>query len=149
MKKLGEKKEKMTKERNKEMAEERLYELHVINQQANALQQQLKILDNNLAELNMIKESLSDLGKSKEKEVFSHLGGGVFVKAELKDKDNVLINVGAGILINKKLKEAEEIVVKQSKETKKIVEKLGVEINSFVEKAGILEKELEGISEEK
>lgn len=138
----------MPKEINKEAISEKVYEIHIMNQQASALQQQLKILESNLAELNQIEESLEDIGDNEEKEIFSHLGGGVFVKAETKHKGNALINIGGGVLISKSIKEAKETVKKQGDETGKIIEKFSIEINSFLEKINNLEKELEDLREE-
>ena len=134
--------------KNKEIIQEKAYEMYHLNQQVKSMHEQLKQLENNLVELSRINESLDDFENSKETEMFSHLGGGVFVKAEVKNKDKILVNVGGNILINKNIKDAKKIISNQGDETKGVIEKLGSEIYMFVERVAILEKELQEKSEE-
>jgi len=134
---------------NKQVIQEKVYELYGLNHQVQSMQHELKVLDNNLAELGKLKESLDDFEKNNEKEVFSHLGGGVFIKAELKDKNKVLVNVGGNVLVNKNIKEANDIIEKQGEETGKVIQRLDSEINLFAKRMSDLEKEIEKLGKKK
>ena len=58
-----------------------------------------------LAELETTINALEDLPKSKESEALIPLGAGVFVKAELTDKKNVVVAVGSAINVTKTAKD--------------------------------------------
>lgn len=110
---------------------------------------QLKLFDDEFSELKRIKESLEDFQSSQETEAFNHLGGGIFVKVELKDKDKVLVNVGGNVLVYKDVKEAKKLIDEQALDIHDIIKKLDQEINTWATKVSSLEREIEDLNKEK
>tara|TARA_Y100000310_G_C20687731_1_gene820203 strand:+ start:2766 stop:3161 length:396 start_codon:yes stop_codon:yes gene_type:complete len=88
-----------------------------LQQQVQQLEESLKIIEQQTAELEQFSDNISFLEKSEEKELISSLGKGMFVKTELKDKD-IFVDVGSGILVKKSATQSREIIESQLKKFK-------------------------------
>jgi len=81
------------------------------------MQQQLQLLLQQDAELEQLIDALKELQKHPlKKDVLVPFGGGIFLKADIKDTQTVLLNVGAGVTIEKDIDATLTLVEKQSKE---------------------------------
>src|SRR3989344_7868442 len=97
---------------------QRLYmQMQVLQQQAQQLQQQIQAIDQQLSELETVKEGLDKLKDVKPgTEVLVPFSGGIFIKAELKDSKDVLLNVGAGIAVSKPIPDTIVALAEQAEE---------------------------------
>jgi prefoldin alpha subunit len=86
-------------------------ELERESQQA---EETLRFVDEKIAELEGFSKILNDFEASKDKEMLSSIGSGVYAKTELKEKE-LFVNVGAGVLVKKTPKQAQEVVQSQIK----------------------------------
>ena len=110
---------------NDKETQQKYLELHLLNTQIKQLTQQLALLEQQLLELRISDDSLEDFKNIKnEKESFVPLVGGIFVKSKLENNKNVLINVGQGIIVEKSIDEARNMVSMQEKEVKKIIKQI-------------------------
>ena len=99
------KKEDMTK---------KYVEFQVLNQQIQQSQQQLQMLSKQVQELKALSENTKEISKTKENsEMYTNLGVGVHLKSQIKDIKHLLVNVGAGIFVQKTPEETIKIVDKQ------------------------------------
>ena len=90
------------------------FQLQVLEQQGQQLQQQLQAIGQQVEELEHVKEGLEQLQNVKPgTEIFVPFAGGVFVKAELKDSQQLLLNVGAGTAILKSVPETITTIMSQ------------------------------------
>jgi prefoldin alpha subunit len=97
-----------------------VYELQLMQGTAETLQQRLAILQNAMADLRVAEESLKGLDEAEEGgPVLVPMGGGTFVRAELGDLSNVIINVGAEVSIDMALVDAIENVKGRLEEIEK------------------------------
>ena len=98
----------------KQEIQQKYIELQILNQQIKKIQEQFMILQQQLAELiNLETALLETKDVKKDSEVFSSLGSGIFVNSKLTDPENVIVNVGAGVLVKKTLDEALHLVKTQ------------------------------------
>ena len=98
-------------------------ELQLLNQQIKQIQEQFLILQQQLTELINIETSLTELKDvKKNNEMFSPIGSGIFVSSTIKDNDLVIVNVGAGVLIEKTVDEAKKLVQSQMENINKSIE---------------------------
>ena len=98
----------------KEQIQQKYMELQVLNQQIKKVHEQFMFLQQQLAELTNLETSLVEMKDiKKDSEVFSSLGSGIFVNSKLTDPENVIVNVGAGVLVKKTLDEAIKLVKTQ------------------------------------
>lgn len=99
--------------------QEYLLKLQVLEQQANQFGEQLSLIEQQINELNKLKENISKFEESKQKEIFAEFGRGIYIKADIADK-SFLIDVGAGVMVPKSVKEVEEIIELQIKKFEEI-----------------------------
>jgi len=57
-------------------------------------------------------------------EILVPIGSGSFIQGEIKDRENVIIGIGAGISVEKKVSEAKKILEERKKDMKDAMEKL-------------------------
>jgi prefoldin alpha subunit len=110
--------------------EEYILRLSLLEQEANKMQEQLQAVDQQITEFELLKLSLDNLEKAKEKTFLASLGKGIFVNSELKDKE-LFVNVGSGVVIKKKPKEAIVLINTQIRQLEEIKGTLMHEIENI------------------
>ncbi len=122
--------------------EDYLIRLSLLEQESNKIEEQIGLINQQIAELEVLKLSLEKLDKTKEKEILAPFGKGIFFKAEIKEKE-LFVNIGANVVVKKKPKETTEIVqrqIKQLEELKKSlmknIEDIRIQLESLVVEAG-------------
>lgn len=113
--------------------------------QANEIRNQIIALQNIENEINRSEEAIKNL-KEKTISLFT-LGSGVFVSGEVKDANKVLVNVGAGIVVEKSIDEALEFFKERKKEIAEAKEELLKEIGAISERLKGIDKEAREIFE--
>ena len=82
-------------------------ELRLLESTAESLQSRINFLNAAWAELSLSKNTLEGLEKEEaDAPLFVPIGGGSYVKAKLGEVDSVVYGVGAGVAIEKTLKES-------------------------------------------
>lgn len=122
---------------NKEKLGELVREARMHQARGEALKEQLVMFQENLNQLEATIETLKGLGEGK-KDSLIPAGSGVYLKGKEIEGDVVLVNVGAGIIIEKSVPEALEIIDKRKSATEEMMEKVEGEMYS-------LSKELERV----
>ena len=118
-----------------------LMQLQILEQEANRFGEQLKIINEQIQEMNSAKANLEKLEKTGEAEMFSEFGKGIFIKGNLKKAD-LLIDVGGKILVPKKHSEVckiiDEQILKFEQVKGQICQKIGqinIQVNSIMTEA--------------
>lgn len=133
---------------DKEM-QKRYLELQLIDHQIKQLQKQIEMIESQLVELESVSQSLGELGNvDVGTEMFVPISGGVFVKAELKDNKELIVNVGAGTAVKKTIPETLKMITDQANEIVRAREELLLQLQSIVSKARKIQEELEKMQEE-
>ncbi len=128
---------------------EKYFELQILEQQLKQVNQQLLGLDNQLLELQRIKDNLDDIASTKkDTEMLVALGGGVFSKAELKDSNKVLMNVGSNVVIEKDIASSKEVVDHQIGQINEVIKQLEQEFQILAMNSQVLQQELQKIVSE-
>lgn len=102
-------------------------EMQLLNQHLQQLQEQIRTLHGQVAEVKAIREDLEELELVKNKDSITPLGAGIFLETKIKDVKNVLLNVGAGVMVKKDINSAKKIIEKQIRDLEKII--LQIETN--------------------
>jgi prefoldin alpha subunit len=96
------------------------YELQIMQNTSETLQQRLLVLQNAAADLNVAKKSIDSLKEVKSGDhILVPTGGGTFVNAHLGDLSSILVNVGADVSIEMDLEEAEKDISGRLEEVEK------------------------------
>lgn len=125
---------------------EKYFELQLLEQQLKQVNQQLLGLDNQLLELQRIKDNLDDIANTKkDTEMLVALGGGVFSKAELKDTSKVLMNVGSNIVVEKDIASSKMVVDHQMGQITDVIHQLEQEFQILAMNSQVLQQDLQQI----
>jgi len=119
--------------------QEYMIKMQMLGQEAEQIEQQIQIIEQQNSELNSVRESLEAIKNFKEKEdskeILANLGKGIFVKADLREKE-LLVNIGKDVLVKKTPEETIKIIDEQTK-------KLLAGKEQFIERIAELQKEMQ------
>jgi prefoldin alpha subunit len=129
-------------------------QLSLFEQQINQIQQQKEAVNQAIEEMTFLDKGLEELIGSRDKEILSQIGNGIFVKSKLLSEE-LLVNIGEKNFVKKSISETKEIISKQIeklKEAQEDLEKTTEEISEELErtmKEAILQKTKENAVEKK
>ncbi len=129
----------------KEKKTQELYlEYQLVEQQIKQLQRQLELIANQMIELSVTKNSLDELSKiAIGKEIFVPLSTGVYTKASIKETNELLVNVGANVLVKKDVESTKMLIQNQIEEVKKVQKQNLKDLEEMANQAGELERQLQ------
>lgn len=121
--------------KNDETLQRLAVELQVLEGTANALQQRINLVSTALTELRVANATLEGLEKEKKgAPLFVPIGGGSYVKANLETADKVVVGIGAGVAVDRTVKEAKENVENRVAELEKTRSSLMQQLRQVVSK---------------
>lgn len=86
-------------------------ELRLLEQTAEAIQARINMVNAAITDLTLASMTLEGIGREKEdSELFVPIGGNSYIKAKLENPDKVIVGMGAGISVEKKLQETKVII---------------------------------------
>lgn len=137
-------------EEDKEKKAKEIYaEYQAIDQNIKQLQKQLEALTSQLMEMNSTRLSLEDLDKVKQgREIFVPINSGIFAKAIIRDTSELLVNVGAGVVVKKDITSTKKLIQNQIDEMKKVHQKMIAELEKMAANAAELEMQLQSMISE-
>ncbi|MEK6860169.1 MAG: prefoldin subunit alpha [Nanoarchaeota archaeon] len=94
------------------MNQEQMMQLQMIEQEANQLNQQTELIEQNLKEIEELKTGLGEIEKKETKEILVNIGKRIFLPVEIKDK-NLIVEVGNKNFVKKSIEEAKELIDEQ------------------------------------
>jgi len=125
-------------------AEQKYIMLQMIDAQIKELEKEIEAVEQRAFEITSLKSSLKALSESKaNSKSFAPLGYGIFTESELKNTTNVLVNVGAGVLVKKTVPEADEILGKQIAQIDSVASQLTQNLTNMATRAQQIEKEIQ------
>ena len=131
-------------------AQEMYMEFQMLDQHIKQLQKQLQAITQQLMEFESTSMSLEDLQKVPAgKEIFVPLSSGIFAKAEIKDTSELLVNVGANVVVQKDIASAKKLIANQVEEIRKLQKRMMEELEKMTGKAANIEEELQKLVSEK
>lgn len=96
-------------------------ELNMLEGASDEFQSRLSIIDAGLTEIKLASSALAGLNdEAKGAQILVPIGGGSYVKAEVSDAEKVIVGIGAGVVVEKPVKEARAIVGKQLDELERL-----------------------------
>ncbi len=101
-------------DKNKEL-QERMIAFRMLDSRLKSLAQQRELVSSKILEVRTTVASMEEVMKSKGDTLFS-LGSEAYVTGTVKDRKNIIVEVGAGIALEKSVDEAKAILEKRLKE---------------------------------
>lgn len=86
----------------------------LLQRQGQAVQNQLDVMQTSISDLNATIDTLDNLSKAQKMGLLP-IGSGAYITCQKVETDQVLLSVGAGVIVNKKASEASDILKKRLK----------------------------------
>ena len=129
---------------NRQALQQKYMELQMLDQQIKQVQKQLQMINEQLTEIDLISQGLDDLSKTKQgSEILVPVG--IFLKADIKDAEDLIVNVGAGVAVKKNISQTKEMLAVQRDEIKKLQIHLSSDLNNLIMHATAHESEIGGL----
>jgi len=110
-------------------------ELQILEGSANSIQSRINLVNAALTELKVANITLEGMDKEKEEaSLFVPIGGGSYVKAKLESTKTVTVGIGAGVAIERTIKEAKDNLEKRIADLEKMRTTLQQQLTQVVEK---------------
>jgi prefoldin alpha subunit len=124
---------------------EELYEeLKQLDEQVKNLNAHLEKVDEQIAELTSSKLIIGKFGELKKSdELRVPLTSGIYIKAELTDTKKLMVNVGAGVAVEKTPQQIDEILNSQLKDLGVFRETIVGNMKELIARVEVIQKEFE------
>ncbi len=118
--------------------------LQMVANQLKQVEEQQSVLQEKIAELVKLNKALEELKVTKkDAKMHSQLGAGIYAESKLASTDDVIIAVGANVLIKSSVSDAQKTVGIQFEQTQKYAEQIAQGIQMLTMQAVALQKQLE------
>jgi len=120
----------------------KILEINVMENRLRQLEQSLNIIDQQIMEQQMLQLNIDELKKVKKgQDMLFPLGRNLFVKGKLEDNE-LLINIGNGIVVKKEGEKAKDIVERQKLQLVGIREEIAREVERILNEISLIERSL-------
>ncbi len=124
--------------------------LQMVHEQIKEIEKQDQMFNSQLVELTSTIQSLDDFKKLKEgTEILVPLNRGMYAKAELKNNNGLLVNVGSNVTVKKDIESTKKLINEQIAEITKVQQQMVINLQQLSSQAALIEKEINKISSEK
>ena len=110
------------------MDNELIMQMEEIQGRAVGYDEQMKIVDTQLSELENFRKNIEDIENNPNKEILASIGKGVFMPAEITDR-SLFVEVGVGVFVKKSLEDTKKVAEDQLRKLGEMRMYLGSEIN--------------------
>ncbi|PIO00347.1 prefoldin subunit alpha [archaeon CG10_big_fil_rev_8_21_14_0_10_43_11] len=124
---------------SEEDKQQALYQMQLMQQEAEKIEQQIIELEKRRIELDVVLMSLDEIKNQKKSDILVPVGSGVFAEGTLKEAKGVLVNVGSNIVVRKDIEDAKKSVKEQIDEIENIKDMLQKELQDFLKGLGDLQ----------
>ncbi|MEM2272978.1 MAG: prefoldin subunit alpha [Candidatus Bathyarchaeia archaeon] len=107
-------------------------EIRLLESTAEQLQARMNLVNAALTELNLASMALEGIENKSSDYIFVPIGGGSYIKARLEDTNKVVYGIGAGVAIEKTLKEAKDDIANRIAELSKAKVALEQQLNQVL-----------------
>jgi|GEM_PF-670327 len=129
-------------------AQRKYLELQVLNQKMQQVQEQISQLEQQSAEVDRITQSLDEFAQVKEgTDALVPVANGLFARAKLLDTQNLVVNVGMNVSVQKTIPEVKQLISSQLGEMRTLQEDLAKQLLQLTEHAQKAESELRKLVE--
>ena len=123
--------------------QEKYIEMKTIEEHIKEVQKQAQMVEQQLAELITNAQSIEEFKKVKKgDEILVPISSGIFIKAELKDNNEFLVNVGADTVVKKGIDSTKELMEKQVEDMRELHVKISMQLQRLSIHASGIEEEL-------
>jgi len=133
---------------NEKELQEKMLIYRTLESRLEALTRQRDLVSSKIVEIISTISSIDEIGKN-QKDILFKLGGEAFTYGNVADKNKILVEIGAGVILEKSPEDGKEILIKRKQEMENALKEiqnnisqissamsqLGPEINQLIQKS--------------
>jgi prefoldin alpha subunit len=108
-------------------------ELNTYQGQAEVLQQQIDNLNATITDISVSIDTLETVKGKDDTETLVPIGAGSFLVTELKNTEDVIVSLGAGVAVKKKIDDAKDTINEQKKELEELRNKMSSDLQKITD----------------
>jgi len=108
-------------------------ELNTYQGQAEVLQQQIDNLNVTITDISVSIDTLETVKGKDDTETLVPIGAGSFLVTELKNTEDVIVSLGAGVAVKKKIDDAKDTINEQKKELEELRNKMSSDLQKITD----------------
>jgi len=114
----------MKEDKKREELQKKVLQFQFMENNLKTLQERAQLVTQRIEELQRTMIALEDLDKTKPNKALIPIGSGNFVQGSIENTEEVLVNVGSGIIVTKKKQESKKMLEQQIKEFEKVLQQI-------------------------
>ena len=123
-------------------------EYALLSQLLEDLRRRIDLLNSSLNEIVAAKKALEEVQKLNEgEEILMPLGAGIYVRARLANKSNMMITIGANIMIERSPEEAQKTIEGKEQEVRDALQRAIADYQVLVNRLRELEQQIRSLSQ--
>jgi len=130
------------KKEKRKILEEKGIQLLLLDQELKKIEEQYRLLEQSIANIELTKNNMDEIKNLKEKEAIVSLAEGIMIKANIEKVDKVFVNVGKGIVVEKTIDEAKNFLDKKIDEIYMLKSLLSSEAQKILDEILMIEEEI-------
>ncbi len=131
-----------------EEVQEQYVALQILDHQIKQAQKQIMAIEEQVTELESVMSAVAELASQEaSSEMFVPLSSGIFVKTTLKETKQVLVNVGANVLVKKEVAQTQELLQAQMNELRDLQQQIAEQVQKFATEAQTVQEKVQSMME--
>lgn len=126
--------------------QEKVMMYRIIESRLEALVRQRDLFLNKIAEIQNTLASIAEIEKTSE-EILFPIGSEAYAPGKVVDKNKIIVEIGAGIALEKNFAEAKETLAKRSGDIEKAAKEIQQDVQKLDMSLGVLEPEIRDLME--
>lgn len=129
--------------------QQKYMEMQILNQHMKQLQEQIQQIDMQAQELERIQQGVQELKQAKkDQDILIPVSPGIFMKCAIKDAKELIVNVGANVMVGKSVDEAVAFVTNRNNEVSQVRTHFANELTKLTQQAQKIEQEVMKLSQQ-
>ena len=117
---------------NEEEIQQEYFKLQLMSMQMQELEKQMTALEDQAGQLQKLKDSVGEVKSFKEgSNILAPISPGLYVESELKNPDQLLMNIGSEVFVPKEIKEAQDVIDSRLKRVEEDIHNLTVDFQNL------------------
>ena len=122
----------MKEDKKREELQKKVLQFQFMENNLKTLQERAQLVTQRMDEIQRTMIALEDLDKTKPNKALIPIGSGNFVQGSIENTEEVLVNVGSGIIVRKKKQESKKMLEEQIKEFEKVLQQISTSAQTIL-----------------
>lgn len=120
----------------------KIFEIRVLESQIGQMEEQMRIIDREIADFQNLIVNLGDVQKIKNQDVIVPIGKNIFINSKIEKGDELLVNIGAKTLVKKNVEQTKILLEHRKDKFLEARENISKEAENVIKQIETIDKEV-------